>query len=117
MDCFGGGIPAQPGRLIRLELVPNAKGRDTCGISSYFDEIYRAPLPKHRIRKITYCISDKHAPFVRVRIVVVRVILKLAVVGSETGRIMSNNTKRHSRDQVIRKLGQADRAETRGQAQ
>ena len=40
---------------------------------------------------------------------VLRVVLSPAVVGRETGQIMSNSRKRHTPEQVVRKLGQADR--------
>lgn len=38
-----------------------------------------------------------------------RVVLLLAVAGRETGQIMTNNRKRHTPEQVVRKLGRADR--------
>ena len=39
-----------------------------------------------------------------------RVVLSSAVAGRETGQIMTNSSrKRHSPEQVVRKLGQADR--------
>ena len=38
-----------------------------------------------------------------------RVVLLPAVAGRETGQIMTNSRKRHTPEQVVRKLGQADR--------
>lgn len=40
--------------------------------------------------------------------VVVRVVLWSAVAGRETGLIMTSGRKRHTPEQVVRKLGQAD---------
>lgn len=44
-----------------------------------------------------------------------RVVLLPAVAGRETGQIMTNSRKRHTPEQVVRKLGQADRMLTDGQ--
>jgi len=41
--------------------------------------------------------------------VVLGVVLPPVVAGRETGQIMSNIRKRHTPEQVVRKLGQADR--------
>jgi len=41
--------------------------------------------------------------------VVLGVVLSPVVAGRETGQIMSNSRKRHTPEQVVRKLGQADR--------
>lgn len=38
-----------------------------------------------------------------------RVVLLLEASGRETGQIMTNRRKRHTPEQVVRKLGQADR--------
>ena len=38
-----------------------------------------------------------------------------AVAGRETGQIMTNSRKRHTPEQVVRKLGQADRMLADGQ--
>lgn len=38
-----------------------------------------------------------------------RVVLLLGASGRETGQIMTNRRKRHTPEQVVRKLGQADR--------
>ena len=40
---------------------------------------------------------------------VLRVVLSPEGSGRETGQIMSNSRKRHTPEQVVRKLGQADR--------
>ena len=40
---------------------------------------------------------------------VLGVVLSPVVAGRETGQIMSNIRKRHTPEQVVRKLGQADR--------
>ena len=40
---------------------------------------------------------------------VLGVVLSSVVAGRETGQIMSNSRKRHTPEQVVRKLGQADR--------
>ena len=40
---------------------------------------------------------------------VLRVVLSPGVAGRETGQIMTNSRKRHTPEQVVRKLGQADR--------
>jgi transposase-like protein len=47
--------------------------------------------------------------------VVVRLVLLLAVAGRETGQIMTNSRKRHTPEQVVRELGQADRMLAGGQ--
>jgi len=39
----------------------------------------------------------------------VRVVLQPAVAGGKTGLIMTNRRKRHTPEQVVRKLNQADR--------
>jgi len=39
----------------------------------------------------------------------VRVVLSPAGAGRETGQIMTNSRKRHTPEQVVRKLGRADR--------
>ena len=44
-----------------------------------------------------------------------RVVLLSAVAGRETDQIMSNSRKRHTPEQVVRKLGQADRMLADGQ--
>ena len=44
-----------------------------------------------------------------------RVVLLPVVAGRETGQIMSNIRKRHTPEQVVRKLGQADRMLADGQ--
>lgn len=44
-----------------------------------------------------------------------RVVLLPAVAGRETDQIMTNSRKRHTPEQVVRKLGQADRMLTDGQ--
>ena len=44
-----------------------------------------------------------------------RVVLLPAVAGRETGQIMTNSRKRHTPEQVVRKLGQADRMLADGQ--
>ena len=44
-----------------------------------------------------------------------RVVLLPAVASRETGQIMTNSRKRHTPEQVVRKLGQADRMLTDGQ--
>jgi len=44
-----------------------------------------------------------------------RVVLLSAVAGRETGQIMTNSRKRHTPEQVVRKLGQADRMLADGQ--
>ncbi len=44
-----------------------------------------------------------------------RVVLLPAVAGRETGQIMTNSRKRHTPEQVVRLLGQADRILTDGQ--
>jgi hypothetical protein len=44
-----------------------------------------------------------------------RVVLSLAVASRETGQIMTNGRKRHTPEQVVRKLGQADRMLADGQ--
>ena len=44
-----------------------------------------------------------------------RVVLLPAVAGRETGQIMTNSRNRHTPEQVVRKLGQADRMLTDGQ--
>ena len=38
-----------------------------------------------------------------------RVVLLFEVSGGETGQIMTNRRKRHTPEQVVRRLGQADR--------
>lgn len=44
-----------------------------------------------------------------------RVVLSPAVAGRETGQIMTNVRKRHTPEQVVRKLGLADRMLADGQ--
>ena len=44
-----------------------------------------------------------------------RVVLLPTVAGRETGQIMTNSRKRHTPEQVVRKLGQADRMLADGQ--
>ncbi len=41
--------------------------------------------------------------------VIVRVVVVLEASGRETGQIMTNSRKRHTPEQVVRKLGQAGR--------
>jgi len=44
-----------------------------------------------------------------------RVVLLPAVAGRKTGQFMTNSRKRHTPEQVVRKLGQADRMLADGQ--